>query len=88
MAADQSSVAKEALQQLHGLLVNASAADAFKPGDEAIILTNLMRLVQETAAHSNTGEHHASSVCASCKKIGHWVCDAGQFINLLLGDTG
>lgn len=63
MVADQSSVAKEALQQLHGLLVSASAADNFKPGDEAIILTNLMRLVQETAAHSSTGKRRASCVC-------------------------
>ena len=83
MVADQSSVAKEALQQLHGLLVNASAADTFKPGDEAIILTNLMRLVQETAAHSSAGKRRASCVCASCRKTGQWVCDPVQFIYLL-----
>ena len=55
MVAGQSGVAKEALQQLHGLLVKAPAADSFKPGDEAVILTNLIRLVQETAHEAPQG---------------------------------
>lgn len=55
MVAGQSGVAKEALQQLHGLLVKAPAADSFKPGDEAVILTNLIRLVQETAPEAAQG---------------------------------
>lgn len=50
MVADQSAVAIEALQQLHELLVKAQAGQTFKPGDEAIILTNLMRLTQEAVA--------------------------------------
>ena len=55
MVAGQSGVAREALQQLHGLLVKAPAADSFKPGDEAVILTNLIRLVQETAPEAAQG---------------------------------
>lgn len=58
----QSATAREALQQLHALLVKAPAAETFKPGDESMILTNLMHLTQEMSAESAPGSLQAPVV--------------------------
>lgn len=47
LAAEQGHVAKAALLHLHSLVEKDKEAAMFQPGDEAMIISNLVKLVQE-----------------------------------------
>ena len=55
MGAQQAKVAKEALLQLYNL-VETDSAGAFQPGDEAVILSNVVRIIQDSASQTGEGK--------------------------------
>ena len=48
LAAEQAAVAKAALLQLFGLVEQDTKAATFQPGDEAVIMSNLVKLALES----------------------------------------
>lgn len=55
MATDQAVVAKQALLQLH-TLIEKEPDGTFQPGDEAMILSNLVKIIQGNADQAAEGE--------------------------------
>ena len=60
LAADQAEVAKAALLNLHALVEKDTEGNTFKPGDEALIVSNLVKLFLDKVQKHPGGEllHH------------------------------
>lgn len=56
LSAEQGQVAKAALLQLHALVEKDQGAATFQPGDEAVIMSNLVKLVLETEEKQPEGQ--------------------------------
>ena len=55
MGAEQALVAKQALMQLYDM-VEADSDGCFQPGDQAVILSNVIKIIQDIALQAKDGE--------------------------------
>ena len=65
LSAEQGQVAKAALLHLHSLVEKDKEAATFQPGDEAVIFSNLVKLVLETGDKQPEGQLQGSLVGVS-----------------------